>query len=234
MPETLKLLSAGALQTMVETLGAEFERESGVKLDISVGTAGAQADRVKAGEAVDLIMISRAGIDALDRLNLLRPASVTDLASTISGVIVREGSPQPDISTPDAFFAALKATPSFAYTDPKSGGSSGIMIAGMLEKAGLAELVNRKAVLCRGGHHVAETMAAGGAALGCTLISETLSVKGLTIVGPLPGALNFKNMYSAAIHAGTTKSKTAQAFLNFLTAPATRPRWTAGGMEAPF
>ena len=100
--------------------------------------------------------------------------------------------------------------------------------------AGIAEAVNKNAVLCKGGHHVAETMAAGGAALGCTLISEALPVKGLTIVGPLPGDLAFKIMYSAAIHAGCTKTEQAQAFLDFLTAPATKPRWTAAGMEPAF
>ncbi|MDO9412650.1 MAG: substrate-binding domain-containing protein [Pseudolabrys sp.] len=234
MSVTLKIMSAGALQVMVEALGADFERASGTTLNLSFGTAGAQGDRVRAGEDTDLIMISRSGIDALDRLSLLKPASLTDLASTISGVIVREGDPQPDISTPAAFFTALKATPSFAYTDPKSGGSSGIMLAAMLEKAGIAEAVNKNAVLCKGGHHVAETMAAGGAALGCTLISEALPVKGLTIVGPLPGELAFKNMYSAAIHAGSTQTEAAQAFLDFLTAPVTKPRWTAAGMEPAF
>lgn len=234
MAETIKIMSAGAVKVMVVALGAEFESESGVKLDLNFGTAGAQGDRIKAGESTDLVMLSQSGIEALDKLNLLKPASATDLASTVTGVIVRDGSPKPDISTPEAFVRALMAAPSVAWTDPKAGGSGGIMFAAMLEKLGIAEAVNKKAVLCKGGHDVATTIAEGRAAFGTTLISEALPVKGLTIVGPLPGELNFKNMYSAGIHAGSTKTQAAQAFLDFLTAPATRPRWTAAGMEPAF
>jgi molybdate transport system substrate-binding protein len=230
----IKIMSAGALKVMAQALGAEFERESGIKLDLNFGTAGAQGDRIKAGEAADIIMISQSGIEALDRLSLLKPASALDLASTVTGVIVRDGTPKPDISTPDAFIAALMAAPSCAYTDPKAGGSGGIMFAAMLEKLGIAEAVNAKAVLCKGGHDVATTVAEGRAAFGTTLISEAMPVKGLTIVGPLPGELNFKNMYSAGIHAGSTKTQAAQAFLDFLTAPATKARWTAAGMEPAF
>lgn len=234
MTTEIKIMSAGALKVMVMALGAEFERESGIKLDPNFGTAGAQGDKVKAGEATDLVMLSQSGIDALDKLNLLKPASATDLASTVTGVIVREGAPKPDISTPDAFVKAMLAAPSVAWTDPKAGGSGGIMFAAMLERLGIADALNKKAVLCKGGYDVAGAVAEGRAAFGTTLISEALPVKGLTIVGPLPGELNFKNMYSAGIHAGSTKTETAQQFLDFLTAPATRARWTAAGMEPAF
>ena len=234
MATEIKILSAGAVKVMVVALGAEFERESGIKLDLNFGTAGAQGDKVKAGEATDLIMISQSGIEALDRLSLLKPGSIVDLASTVTGVIVRDGAPKPDISTPAAFKQALLDAPSVAWTDPKAGGSGGIMFAAMLEKLGIADAVNKKAVLCKGGYDVAAAIAEGRAVFATTLISEALPVKGVTIVGPLPGELNFKNMYSAAIHAGSTKTDAAKAFLNFLTAPATRPRWTAAGMEPAF
>jgi len=219
---------------MLVALGAEFERESGIKLDLDFGTAGAQGDRIKAGAATDLVMLSQSGIAALDKLNLLKVGSAIDLASTVTGVIVRDGAPRPDISTPDAFRQALIAAPSVAWTDPKAGGSGGIMFAGLLDRLGIAEAINKKAVLCKGGYDVAAAVADGRAALGTTLISEALPVKGLTIVGPLPGALNFKNMYSAAIHAGCTKPEEARALLAFLTGPATRPRWLAAGMEPAF
>lgn len=234
MTTEIKIMSAGAVKVMVVALGADFERESGIKLNLYFGTAGAQGDRIKAGETTDLIMLSQSGIAALDRLGLLKVGSAIDLASTVTGVIVRDGTPKPDISTPEAFRQALLAAPSVAWTDPKAGGSGGIMFAGLLEKLGIADAINKKAVLCKGGYDVAGAVAEGRAALATTLISEALPVKGVTVVGPLPGDLNFKNMYSAAIHAGSSKPEAAKAFLNFLTAPATRPRWTAAGMEPAF
>ncbi len=230
----LKIMSAGALKVMLLALGAEYERARGVTLELNFGTAGAQGDRIKAGEETDLVMLSQSGIEALDQLNLLKVASCIDLASTVTGVIVREGAPKPDIATAEAFKQALLDAPSVAYTDPKAGGSGGIMFAGLLDRLGLAEAVGKKAVLCKGGYDVAGAVAEGRAALGTTLISEALPVKGLTIVGPLPGELNFRNMYSAGIHAGSGKPDAARAFLDFLTAPATRPRWREAGMEPAF
>ena len=47
---TLKVLSAGAVQSMVEALGREFERVSGNKIDLIFNTAGSLRDRVKNGE----------------------------------------------------------------------------------------------------------------------------------------------------------------------------------------
>ena len=234
MATEIKIMSAGALKVMAVRLGADFERASGIKLDLNFGTAGAQGDKVKAGEATDLIMLSQSGIAALDKLNLLKVGSAIDLASTVTGVIVPVGAPRPDISTPEAFIRALMTAPLVAYTDPKAGGSGGTMFAAMLEKLGIADAVNKKAVLCKGGYDVAGAVADGRAALGTTFISEALPVKGVTVVGPLPGDLNFKNMYSAAIHAGSAKPEAAQSFLNFLTGQATRAKWLEAGMEPAF
>lgn len=234
MTTGLKIMSAGAVKVMAVALGDEFERASGIKLDLNFGTVGVQSERIRNGEATDLILLSQSAIGALGKLNLVKPGSAVDLASTVTGVIVRDGAPKPDISTPEAFKQALLDAPSVAWTDPKAGGSGGIMFAGLIEKLGIADAIGKKAVLCTGGFDVATTIAEGRAALATTLISEALPVKGVTIVGPLPGNLNFQNMYSAAIHAGSTKTQAAQAFLDFLTAPATRPRWTAAGMAPAF
>ena len=54
---TIKVLSAGAVQSMVEALGREFERASGNTLDLNFNTAGSLRDRVKNGEAADLVIL---------------------------------------------------------------------------------------------------------------------------------------------------------------------------------
>ena len=104
---TIKVMSAGAVQPMVTALGREFERASGNTLDLNFGTAGSLRERVKAGEAADLVILSESVIDALDKSGLFVPGSLTDLGRTVTGVAVREGAPAPDISTPEAFKQAL-------------------------------------------------------------------------------------------------------------------------------
>ena len=231
---TIKVLSAGAVRSMVDALGPEFERASGNKLNITFATAFAQRERIINGAAADLVIVSESIIAELEKLGFVVAGSPKNLGRTVTGVIVPEGAPSPDISTPEAFKQALLKAKSVAYTDPKAGGSGGIMFAGLLEKLGIADAVNAKAVLCKGGLDVSTTIAAGRAEIGTTFISEALPVKGLKVVGPLPGELYNANTYTAAIHKAAMEREGATAFLAALTNPATRARWTAAGLEPEF
>ncbi|MGN6571826.1 MAG: molybdate ABC transporter substrate-binding protein [Pseudolabrys sp.] len=231
---TIKVMSAGAVKTMVAALAPEFERESGVTVDLNFGTAGALRERVKGGETADLVVLSESAIAELAKLGHVVPGSVANLGRTVTGVIIREGAPKPDISTPDAFWQALRKARSVAYTDPKAGGSGGIMFAALLDKLGLAAEINAKAVLGKGGFDVSQIVADGRAEIGTTFISEALPVKGLTVLGPLPGDLHNTNTYTAAVHARAANPAGAAAFLRTLVAPATRARWTAAGLEPAF
>src|SRR5664280_192886 len=227
---TIKVLSAGAVQSMVEALGREFERASGNKLDLIFNTAGALRDRVKNGESADLVILSESIIASLDKSGMFVPGSIINLGRTVTGVAVREGAPVTDISTPEAFKQALLKAKTVAYTDPKAGGSGGIMFAAMLERLGIADEVNKKAVLGKRGSEVARSIAEGRAEIGTTFISEVLPVKGVKVIGPLHTA----NTYTAAIPAGSASRAAATALLRALTDPATRARWTAAGLEPAF
>lgn len=230
----IKVMSAGAVKPMVAALGAEFERETGSKIDFNFGTAGSLRDRLTAGETADLIVLSQSIIAGLDRLGLLAAGSIADLGRTVTGVVVKDGAAIPDISTPEAFKQALLRARSVAYTDPKAGGSGGIMFAALLEKMGIAGEVNKKAVLGKGGVDVAHSVAEGRAEIGTTFISEVLPVKGAKVIGPLPGELHNANTYTAAIFAGSSQHAETQALLRKLTSPDARARWTAAGLEPAF
>jgi molybdate transport system substrate-binding protein len=231
---TIKVMSAGAVKSVVAALGAEFERESGITIDYNFGTAGALRDRVKGGETADLVIVSESAIAELAKLGHVVAQTVTDLGRTVTGVIVRRGAPSPDIATPDAFKQALRNARSIAYTDPKAGGSGGIMFVALLEKLGMLDEVNAKAVLGKGGFDVSQIVADGRAELGTTFVSEALPVKGLTIVGTLPGELHNANTYTAAVHTKAVDRAGAEAFLSKLIAPPTRGRWTDAGLEPAF
>jgi molybdate transport system substrate-binding protein len=227
---TIKVMSAGAVKAMVELLAPEFERESGNKLDLNFGTAGALRDRVKNGETSDVVILSQSIIAGLGPL----VTDATDLGKTVTGVVVKEGAPLPDISTPEAFKQALLKARAVAYTDPKAGGSGGTVFVELLKKLGVADEVNRKAVLCKGGWDVCRAIVAGEADIATTFISEVVPVKGAKVVGPLPGDLYNANSYTGSVHAKAVQADGARAFLRFLTNSANRARWTAAGMEPAF
>jgi molybdate transport system substrate-binding protein len=230
----IKVMSAGAVKSVVAALSAEFEAETGNKLNLNFGTAGSLRERIKNGETADLVILSESAIAELAQLGLVVSDSRTDLGRTVTGVIVREGAPVPDVSTPEAFRRALLTARSVAYTDPKAGGSGGIMFAALLQTLGIADEISRKAMLGKGGHDVAVSVAEGRAEIGTTFISEVLPVKGAKVVGPLPGELHNANTYTAAIHARAALPEGGRALLCKLTDAATRPRWTAAGLEPAF
>ena len=185
----IKVMSAGAVQSMVTVLGAEFERETGNKLNLNFNTVGSLRDRLKGGETADLVILSASAIEALEQTGMFMPGSRTDLGRTVTGVVVQEGAPVPDITTPEGFKQALLAARTVAYTDPKAGGSSGTFFAGLLERLGIADAVNKKAVLGKRGHDVAQSIADGRAEIGTTFISEILPVQGVKVVGPAAGRI---------------------------------------------
>jgi molybdate transport system substrate-binding protein len=230
----IKVMSAGAVQAMVESLGAEFEHVAGHKLNLNFGTAGALRDRLKGGEAADLVILPAAIVEAMEKDGAFVAGSRTDLGRTVTGVAVRADAPAPDISTPEAFKRALLEAASVSYTDPKAGGSSGTFFAGLLDRLGIAEAVNKKAVLGKRGYEVAQLVADGKAEIGTTFISEILTVPGAKVAGPLPGDLHNANTYTAAIPAGSAAREAAFALLRALCDPASRRRWTAAGLEPAF
>ena len=130
--------------------------------------------------------------------------------------MVREGGCQPDISTPEAFKQALLKARSVAYTDPKAGGSGGIMFSALLQRLGIADEIKKKAFLGKGGHDVAKSIVEGWAELGATFISEVLPVKGTKVVGPLPRELHNANTCTGAIHTRAALRDGAEALLHKL------------------
>ena len=73
--------------------------------------------------------------------------------------------------------------------------------------------MNKKAFLGKRGYEVAQAVADGRAEIGTTFISEMLTVKGVTVVGPLPGYMANINTYTAAIPARSVSRDAATALL---------------------
>jgi molybdate transport system substrate-binding protein len=230
----IKVMSAGAVQSMVTALGDEFARANGHKLDLNFATVGALRERLGAGETTDLAILSESAVAALSKTGLFVASSIKNLGRTRTGVCVREGAAKPDISTPEAFKRALLNAKAVSYTDPKGGGSSGMFFASLLDRLGIAAEVNKTAVLKKRGYEVAQAVADGEADIGSSFISELLTVKGAAVVGPLPAELDNPNTYTGAVMAVSAQREAAAALLAALSDPASRPRWTAAGLDPAF
>ena len=208
----IKVLHGGAFTQLVEAVVPEFQRQTGHKVTTQRETVGALQKRIEGGEAFDLAILTPAAVDDLAKKGKITAGSRVNLVQVGVGVVVKEGAPRPDVSTVDAFKRALVAAKSVAYIDPQAGGSSGIYVAGLLEKLGIANEVKPKAVLIHGGA-VAEHVAKGEAELGIHQISEILPVKGITLVGALPKEIQNYTIYAAGIAANSANVDVVKALI---------------------
>src|SRR5437879_3398656 len=219
--EEIRVFSAGAVRAIVTELSEAFRQETGNTVTLSFGTAGVTRGKVASGEPMDVVIMTDTAVDDVIREGAVVAGSRTDLARTGMGVGVREGAPRPDISTPEAFKATLLAAKSLVYVDPAQGATSGIHFASVLQRLGIADAVKSKTILWPGGY-AAEAVVKGQAEIVVHQISEILPVKGVTLVGPLPGDLQKITIYSAGIAQKSEQPDAARAFISYLVSqPAT-------------
>lgn len=225
----INVLSARAPQMALQKLFADFTRASGHAVAASYGTVGAITERFKSGEAADLLILSPSALAAVG--DALVPGTEAEVARAGLAVCIRQDADLPDLSTPQAFTAALLAARAVSYSDPKAGGSAAAYFATLLERLGIAQAVNAKAALGRNGHHVAELVAGGTAELGISFLSELVAIKGVTIAGPLPAELQSYTVYAVAIPRAGTAREEARALIAWITRAAADATWRAAGLE---
>ena len=156
----IKVISGGAFKQVLNALAEQYGKASGNTLDLTYRTVGQHLKLIKSGEeSFDVAVLTPEAIDGLIKDGKVVAGSRADLAKTGVGVVVKAGTPLPDISSVDAFKRTLLAAKSVAYIDPAAGGSSGIYVGKLLEQLGIAAAVNAKAKLVHGGavaDHIAD------------------------------------------------------------------------------
>jgi molybdate transport system substrate-binding protein len=226
----IKLLSVGAVRSIMTDLAESFRQETGHTVALTFATVGVLFQKLGAGELADVVIMTDEAIDEMAGQGVVAPGTRTDLARTAMGIAVREGAPRPKITTPEALKQTLLAVKSLVYVDPAQGGTSGIHFTKVLERLGIAEAVKAKTRLVPGGYP-AELVAKGEVELVADQISEILPVKGVTLVGPLPKGLQKVTAYSAGLAVGSTSPDTARAFIAFITRPSFKPKFAQAGLD---
>jgi molybdate transport system substrate-binding protein len=226
----VKVLTTGAFKQVVVALVPEFEKATGHKIVVDNGTVGQLIKRVDGGEAFDVLVLNPRGIENYIKTGKIVAGTGARVAKVGVGVMVKAGAPKPDVSSVEAFKQALLKAKTVGYIDPASGGSSGIYVAGLLEKLGIAEQIKPKAKLKRGGH-VADLVVSGEAEIGIHQISEIVSEKGVTLVGPLPAEIQNYTTYVVGLSAAAKDAEAAKAFIKVLTGPSAPAVLKSKGME---
>ncbi|HEY7298904.1 MAG TPA: substrate-binding domain-containing protein [Xanthobacteraceae bacterium] len=222
----IKIMASRAIWTILQQAGPDFERATGHKLNVSVDLAAVVAKRVNDGEAFDIAVAAPAQIDALVKSGKLVADTRTDLTRAGIGIEVRKGAPKPDISTVEAFKKAMLEAKSIGYL---KAGTSGLMVAAMLNRIGLTEALKPKVVL-PDDDVVSEMVADGKVEIGMVNISQILTSPGVDLVGPLPPELQSYIVFSGGVSANSKTPDAARELIKFLKGPAV-PVIKAQGME---
>jgi molybdate transport system substrate-binding protein len=221
----IKVISAGAVRALIAGMIDDYSKETGHKFDFTTGPTGLLRDVIATGKHADLIIASAPLMGELEKTGKLTSGSRTNLGRVGMGVVVREGAPVPDVSTPEAIKQLLLKASSIAYTDPKLGGTSVIHLMKLADRFGITDAVVKKGVLASGGDDASEKVAHGQAEIAVTLISEIVPIKGAKLDTQL------WTVYASAIPMSSKEPAHARAFIAALTSPTMAPRWSAGGFE---
>jgi molybdate transport system substrate-binding protein len=222
----IKAMYPPPLRTVLSELIPKFERDTGHRIVVVYESSWLLVDRIRNGETPDLAFLSTHAADDLIREGKLARRIV--FARSSIGIAVRAGAAKPDIASVEAFKRALLAARSFARNE---GADSGLFMAGLLERLGIAEEMKSKSTLLRQGF-VAELVANGEVEMAAQQMPELIAVPGVEAI-PLPQELQHVIVFCAAVSAASRVSDAVRELIDFLSSPAAAAVIRRKGLEPP-
>jgi len=137
------------------------------------------------------------------------------------------GAPKIDAASSDGIRKALIAAKSIAY----SSGPSGVHMADVIQKWGLADQLKAKTKISPPDTPVGVMIARGEIEIGFQQVSELLRIKGIDYLGPLPADIDEVTVFSAAVHRNASAPEAAKALVKYLSAPEAAPIIRKTGMD---
>jgi molybdate transport system substrate-binding protein len=229
--EACGLVTIG-MQRLFDDVRSDFEAADGHRLTVEFASTLDIAKRVQAGEIADFIVTSRAGVDSLIKAGSVTADQHFALVGSAIAVAVPAGHPKPDISTVEALKRALLAARTVSFTDPASGGPSGIHLEKVLGQLGIAEQIRAKTKFPPAGGPVGDILARAEADIGIQQMAELSSFNGVDVVGPLPSAIQSITEYVIAIPSNALHPEVGKALVKFMRTPRGVAAIKARGLES--
>lgn len=228
MTETaLKMLSSMATRELLAQLAARYQAETGQPV-LAQGAGGVEVARqIAAGEACDVVVLAANAIDKLIAEGAVLPGR-SDLVRSGVAIAVQAGAAQPPVASEADVKAAVLAAPTLSY----STGPSGVYLEKLFERWGILDAVRPRIVVPPPGIPVGKLVAEGRAALGFQQLSELMNLPGITVLGPLPDAIQTVTVFSAGVCKASSRPGAARALVEYLAAPAATAVKQQYGMQA--
>ena len=224
----LKLLSSMATRELLNELVAQYERSSGQRVTTEAAGGVDVAKRVRAGEAVDVVVLSSTAIDSLIAAGSLLPDSRIDLVKSGVAIAVRAGASQPDVASEEAVKRAVLSAKTLSY----STGPSGVYLEKLFERWGILEEIRSRIVVPPPGKPVGSLVADGTVELGFQQLSELMTLPGIKVIGPLPPEIQTITLFSGGVSPGCDRPELGRALLEYMASPSTASVKQQFGMKA--
>ena len=215
--KTVRILSGGAAQGLVEALLPSFEASTGCKIDGVFGAVGAMKARLLAAEPADIMILSRALIDGLARDGYVVAQSAKDIGAVQTAITVRSGDPTPTVGSAAELRAALLASDAIHFPDPEQS-TAGIHFAKVLRDLDVWDAIADRLQPAPNGATAMRALAASTSRrpIGCTQATEIIATPGIILVAALPPGCDLATVYSCAIAAKAGGPVEAAEFIAML------------------
>jgi molybdate transport system substrate-binding protein len=226
MASPIRIISSMATRQLLADLVAQFRRTSAHEVSTeSVGGVDV-VKRVQAGEPVDVVVLAADAIERLIEAGRIVPGSRVDLVRSGVAIAVRAGAARPEIGSEEAVKRAVLGAGSLGY----STGPSGVHLARLFERWGIADAIQARIVQAPPGIPVGSLVAEGKVALGFQQLSELMHLPGIDVLGPLPPSIQIVTTFSAGLSVLSTQPKAVGEMLEFMASPAAADAKRRNGM----
>ena len=215
MTTEIKVICSIATRLVLAEIAEAYQQRSDCRVSIESAGGIDVAKRVQAGAAFDAVILASDAIDRLIAAGRVLAGSKVDLARSGVAVAVRAGAPKPDISTEEAVRATVRAARRTGY----STGPSGVALAKLVERWGIADEVRSRMVQAPPGVPVGTLLARGEVDLGFQQLSELMPIAGITVLGPLPPAIQIITTFSAGVCSGSRQAIAVRTLLDYMNLP---------------
>jgi molybdate transport system substrate-binding protein len=214
----VNVLSGGAAQGLVRGLSEPFKTQTSLGIDGEFGAVGIMADKLRAGTAADLVILTQALLAKLADEKLVIPSSIADVGRVETALAVRTRDPRVTVRTEADLREVLRSADAIFVPDIKAS-TAGQHVAKVLDQLGIAyEVASRLKIFPNGATAMRELASSTAARpIGCTQATEIIATDGIALSGALPPGCELVTMYTAGVTTRAAHPKEAATLIALLT-----------------
>src|SRR5437870_5991708 len=224
----LHVLATFGMQGAMEKILPEYKRASDQNVSIEYEESAVIQQRVASGQVFDLAILVPQVIDGLIKSGQIKSGTRTDIAKTSLGIGVRSGAPKRDIRTAEAVKETLLSARSITFSKV---GSATPVIEKMIERLGIASVIDPKIVRADQAGRPADAVGAGKIDLVIAPAAAIVSVPGVDFLGLLPEEFQTSVVFAAGIGTRSERPDRAKALVEFISGSKGAAILRASGME---